>query len=152
MDGAGHQPCNARHRRTGPTAAAAAAAAAADVLTARLQRELDGTCVQWDMGHGIPFRGATFDGAISVSALQVNTNSQCHPAPHTSHLTPHTPHLTHHTPHTPHLTHHTSHLTPHTSHLTPHLQSHQQQQRSLAALFAAPQPRSTLNSPLFTRG
>jgi hypothetical protein len=24
------------------------------------------------MGHGIPFRGATFDGAISVSALQVH--------------------------------------------------------------------------------
>lgn len=29
------------------------------------------------MGHGIPFRGATFDGAISVSALQVQ---QLHPS------------------------------------------------------------------------
>lgn len=40
------------------------------MLAIAAQRELEGSCIQWDMGHGIPFRGATFDGAISVSALQ----------------------------------------------------------------------------------
>ena len=75
--------------------------------------------------------------------------------PHTSHLTPHTSHLT---PHTSHLTLHSSHLTPHASHLTPHtshqphLHSQQQQQGSLAASFAPPQPPQHPEYSFFTRG
>eukprot|EP01120_Amphizonella_sp_Union-15-10_P001693 TRINITY_DN11842_c0_g1_i1.p1 TRINITY_DN11842_c0_g1~~TRINITY_DN11842_c0_g1_i1.p1 ORF type:complete len:282 (-),score=41.57 TRINITY_DN11842_c0_g1_i1:39-884(-) len=34
------------------------------------ERELEGDVFQWDMGHGLSFRAGTFDGAISVSALQ----------------------------------------------------------------------------------
>lgn len=35
-----------------------------------LEREVDGDLILGDMGQGIPFKAGTFDGAISISALQ----------------------------------------------------------------------------------
>jgi hypothetical protein len=35
-----------------------------------LEREVEGDVLLTDMGQGCPFRAGTFDGAISVSALQ----------------------------------------------------------------------------------
>jgi 18S rRNA (guanine1575-N7)-methyltransferase len=40
------------------------------MLDIAANRELDGDFVQSDMGEGVPFRPGTFDGAISISALQ----------------------------------------------------------------------------------
>jgi len=46
----------------------------ADISPAMLdiarQREVEGTVLQQDLGHPLPFRPACFDGAVSVSALQ----------------------------------------------------------------------------------
>ncbi|KAJ8953731.1 hypothetical protein NQ314_007341 [Rhamnusium bicolor] len=45
-----------------------------DISTAMLdiavEREVEGSLVLSDMGHGCPFKAGTFDGAISISALQ----------------------------------------------------------------------------------
>uniref|UniRef100_A0A1B6GS34 18S rRNA (guanine-N(7))-methyltransferase n=1 Tax=Cuerna arida TaxID=1464854 RepID=A0A1B6GS34_9HEMI len=45
-----------------------------DISTAMLSvaqdREMEGDLVLGDMGHGMPFRPGSFDGAISISALQ----------------------------------------------------------------------------------
>lgn len=35
-----------------------------------LERETEGDLVLSDMGEGIPFRAGSFDGAVSVSAIQ----------------------------------------------------------------------------------
>eukprot|EP00698_Gefionella_okellyi_P019359 TRINITY_DN5922_c0_g1_i1.p1 TRINITY_DN5922_c0_g1~~TRINITY_DN5922_c0_g1_i1.p1 ORF type:complete len:289 (-),score=58.39 TRINITY_DN5922_c0_g1_i1:153-1019(-) len=42
----------------------------ADMLNVARDREVDGDLFLWDMGHGMSFRPGTFDGAISISALQ----------------------------------------------------------------------------------
>ncbi len=41
-----------------------------DMLGAALEREVDGDLLHDDMGRGLPFRQGTFDGAISISAIQ----------------------------------------------------------------------------------
>ena len=40
------------------------------MLDVALQRDVDGDLLLADMGQGVPFRPGTFDGAISISALQ----------------------------------------------------------------------------------
>ncbi|XP_018320762.1 probable 18S rRNA (guanine-N(7))-methyltransferase [Agrilus planipennis] len=40
------------------------------MLEVAVDREVEGDILQGDMGQGIPFRAGTFDGAISISALQ----------------------------------------------------------------------------------
>lgn len=40
------------------------------MLGVALEREVDGDLILGDMGQGMPFRAGTFDGAVSVSALQ----------------------------------------------------------------------------------
>lgn len=40
------------------------------MLDVALEREVDGDVCLADMGHGLPFRVGTFDGAISISAVQ----------------------------------------------------------------------------------
>lgn len=35
-----------------------------------IEREVEGDLVLGDMGQGCPFRAGTFDGAVSISALQ----------------------------------------------------------------------------------
>lgn len=40
------------------------------MLGVALDREVEGDLVLGDMGHGVPFRSGTFDGCISISALQ----------------------------------------------------------------------------------
>lgn len=40
------------------------------MLNVALDREVEGDLILTDMGQGMPFRPGTFDGAISVSALQ----------------------------------------------------------------------------------
>lgn len=35
-----------------------------------LEREVDGDLILGDMGQGMPFRAGSFDGAVSISALQ----------------------------------------------------------------------------------
>ncbi|CAK9821675.1 Probable 18S rRNA (guanine-N(7))-methyltransferase [Anthophora retusa] len=40
------------------------------MLDIALEREVDGDLILGDMGQGMPFRAGTFDGAISISALQ----------------------------------------------------------------------------------
>lgn len=40
------------------------------MLNVALEREVEGDLILSDMGDGLPFRPGTFDGAISVSALQ----------------------------------------------------------------------------------
>ncbi|XP_076233272.1 18S rRNA (guanine-N(7))-methyltransferase isoform X1 [Calliopsis andreniformis] len=40
------------------------------MLGVALEREVEGDLILGDMGQGIPFRAGTFDGAISISALQ----------------------------------------------------------------------------------
>ncbi len=42
----------------------------ADMLRVAQRREVEGDLVHRDMGSGLPFRQGTFDGAISVSAIQ----------------------------------------------------------------------------------
>jgi 18S rRNA (guanine1575-N7)-methyltransferase len=43
---------------------------AADMLSVALEREVEGDLLLEDMGQGLSFRPGTFDGAISVSAIQ----------------------------------------------------------------------------------
>ncbi|CAK9810608.1 Probable 18S rRNA (guanine-N(7))-methyltransferase [Anthophora plagiata] len=40
------------------------------MLDIALEREVDGDLILGDMGQGMPFKAGTFDGAISISALQ----------------------------------------------------------------------------------
>lgn len=40
------------------------------MLNVAVDREVEGDLVMGDMGHGMPFKAGTFDGAISISALQ----------------------------------------------------------------------------------
>jgi len=40
------------------------------MLNVAADREVDGDVIHADMGHGFGFRPGTFDGAISISALQ----------------------------------------------------------------------------------
>ena len=40
------------------------------LLAVAQDREVEGDMILNDLGQGIPFRAGTFDGAISVSALQ----------------------------------------------------------------------------------
>lgn len=40
------------------------------MLDVAVERECDGDLVLGDMGHGMPFKSGTFDGAVSISALQ----------------------------------------------------------------------------------
>ncbi|XP_076626521.1 18S rRNA (guanine-N(7))-methyltransferase [Colletes latitarsis] len=40
------------------------------MLGVALEREVDGDLILGDMGQGMPFRAGSFDGAISISALQ----------------------------------------------------------------------------------
>lgn len=40
------------------------------MLNVAVDREVEGDLVLGDMGHGMPFKASTFDGAISISALQ----------------------------------------------------------------------------------
>lgn len=40
------------------------------MLNVAVDREVEGDLVLGDMGHGMPFKAGTFDGAISISALQ----------------------------------------------------------------------------------
>ena len=53
-----------------------------DMLKVAKVREVGGDLVHRDMGHGLPFREGTFDGAISISALQwlcYSDNNDCDP-------------------------------------------------------------------------
>ncbi|XP_039612510.1 probable 18S rRNA (guanine-N(7))-methyltransferase isoform X1 [Polypterus senegalus] len=58
-----------------------------DISTAMLdvarEREVEGDLVLADMGHGVPFRAGTFDGCISISALQwlCNADKKSHSPP-----------------------------------------------------------------------
>lgn len=51
----------------------------ASMLNVACDREVDGDLIEHDMGSGLPFRAGTFDGAISVSALQwlCNADKKC---------------------------------------------------------------------------
>ena len=40
------------------------------MLDVALEREVEGDLVLGDMGQGMPFKAGTFDGAVSISALQ----------------------------------------------------------------------------------
>lgn len=40
------------------------------MLEVAVEREIEGDLVLSDMGQGVPFRAGTFDGAVSISALQ----------------------------------------------------------------------------------
>lgn len=40
------------------------------MLDVAVDREVEGDLVLGDMGHGMPYKAGTFDGAISISALQ----------------------------------------------------------------------------------
>ena len=40
------------------------------MLEVASEREVDGDLCLSDLGHGVPFRAGTFDGAISISAVQ----------------------------------------------------------------------------------
>uniref|UniRef100_A0A667XM20 18S rRNA (guanine-N(7))-methyltransferase n=1 Tax=Myripristis murdjan TaxID=586833 RepID=A0A667XM20_9TELE len=53
------------------------------MLDVALEREVEGDLVLGDMGHGIPFRAGTFDGCISISALQwlCNADKKTHSPP-----------------------------------------------------------------------
>ncbi|CAG5119850.1 unnamed protein product [Candidula unifasciata] len=50
-----------------------------DVLTEADHREVEGDLILGDMGDGLPFRPGTFDGVISISALQwlCNADKKC---------------------------------------------------------------------------
>ncbi|TSN21151.1 putative 18S rRNA (guanine-N(7))-methyltransferase [Bagarius yarrelli] len=53
------------------------------MLNVALDREVDGDLIQGDMGQGMPFRPGTFDGCISISALQwlCNADKKTHSPP-----------------------------------------------------------------------
>ncbi|XP_049767253.1 probable 18S rRNA (guanine-N(7))-methyltransferase [Schistocerca cancellata] len=40
------------------------------MLEIALEREVEGDLILGDLGHGVPFRAGSFDGAVSISALQ----------------------------------------------------------------------------------
>lgn len=40
------------------------------MLNVAVDREVEGDLILSDMGHGMPFKAGTFDGAISISAVQ----------------------------------------------------------------------------------
>lgn len=50
------------------------------MLDVAIAREVEGDLVLGDMGNGLPFRPGTFDGVISISALQwlCNADRKCH--------------------------------------------------------------------------
>ena len=41
-----------------------------DMLDVAQEREVEGALCVHDLGHGLPLRAGTFDGAISISAVQ----------------------------------------------------------------------------------
>jgi len=45
-----------------------------------LEREVEGDLLLGDLGQGLPFRAGSFDGAVSISALQwlCNADKTCH--------------------------------------------------------------------------
>lgn len=45
------------------------------MLDVAVEREVEGDLVLGDLGEGLPFRAGAFDGAISISALQVTNFS-----------------------------------------------------------------------------
>jgi 18S rRNA (guanine1575-N7)-methyltransferase len=49
------------------------------MLDVALERGVEGDLFHWDMGHGMTFRPGTFDGAISISAVQwlCNADKKC---------------------------------------------------------------------------
>mmetsp|Transcript_37642 Transcript_37642/g.111309 ORF Transcript_37642/g.111309 Transcript_37642/m.111309 type:complete len:287 (-) Transcript_37642:3327-4187(-) len=47
------------------------------MLDVAVEREVDGDVCLHDMGHGLPLRPGTFDGAISISAVQWLCNADC---------------------------------------------------------------------------
>eukprot|EP01132_Coremiostelium_polycephalum_P007558 gene7558-9292_t len=47
-----------------------------DMLDVALDREVEGDVVLRDMGQGLPFRPGTFDGVISISAIQWLCNAE----------------------------------------------------------------------------
>lgn len=53
------------------------------MLDVALEREVEGDLILGDMGQGMPFRPGTFDGCISISALQwlCNANKKTHNPP-----------------------------------------------------------------------
>uniref|UniRef100_A0A3Q3BEM4 18S rRNA (guanine-N(7))-methyltransferase n=1 Tax=Kryptolebias marmoratus TaxID=37003 RepID=A0A3Q3BEM4_KRYMA len=53
------------------------------MLDVALDREVEGDLLLGDMGHGVPFRPGTFDGCISISALQwlCNADKRSHSPP-----------------------------------------------------------------------
>uniref|UniRef100_A0A3P8U7S7 18S rRNA (guanine-N(7))-methyltransferase n=1 Tax=Amphiprion percula TaxID=161767 RepID=A0A3P8U7S7_AMPPE len=53
------------------------------MLDVALDREVEGDLLLGDMGHGMPFRPGTFDGCISISALQwlCNADKRSHSPP-----------------------------------------------------------------------
>ncbi|KAM4701458.1 18S rRNA (guanine-N(7))-methyltransferase [Discoglossus pictus] len=53
------------------------------MLDVALEREVEGDLLRGDMGQGIPFRPGTFDGCISISALQwlCNADKKIHSPP-----------------------------------------------------------------------
>ncbi|CAH2219709.1 probable 18S rRNA (guanine-N(7))-methyltransferase [Pelobates cultripes] len=53
------------------------------MLDVALDREVEGDLIRGDMGQGIPFRPGTFDGCISISALQwlCNADKKTHSPP-----------------------------------------------------------------------
>lgn len=53
------------------------------MLDVALDREVEGELILGDMGEGMPFKAGTFDGAISVSAIQWLCNAdKSHHIPH----------------------------------------------------------------------
>lgn len=53
------------------------------MLNIAVEREVDGDLLLGDMGEGMPFKAGTFDGAMSVSALQWLCNAdKTHHVPH----------------------------------------------------------------------
>ena len=47
------------------------------MLDVALEREVEGDLLLGDLGHGLPLRAGTFDGAISISAVQWLCNAVC---------------------------------------------------------------------------
>ena len=47
------------------------------MLDVALDREVEGDLCVGDLGQGLPFRTGTFDGAISISAVQWLCNAVC---------------------------------------------------------------------------
>lgn len=53
------------------------------MLDVALDREVEGELILGDMGEGMPFKAGTFDGAMSVSAIQWLCNAdKSHHVPH----------------------------------------------------------------------